>query len=91
MTSSISALLCERKTETHVISPDIDCCLLDTFDVLEKRLIDRKKNEPSEIKERIRKAKIEMKTEADFDTVIINKDLDVAKQELIDKVEKFLK
>ena len=32
-----------------------------------------------------------MKTEADFDTVIINKDLDVAKQELIDKVEKFLK
>ena len=32
-----------------------------------------------------------MKTEADFDIVIINKDLDVAKQELIDKVEKFLK
>ena len=32
-----------------------------------------------------------MKTEADFDAVIINKDLDVAKQELIDKVEKFLK
>ena len=62
-----------------------------SIDVLEKRLIDRKKNDPSEIKERIRKAKIEMKTEADFDTVIINKDLDVAKQELIDKVEKFLK
>ena len=60
-------------------------------DVLEKRLIDRKKNEPSEIKDRIRKAEIEMKTEADFDTVIINKDLDVAKQELIDKVEEFLK
>ena len=32
-----------------------------------------------------------MKTEADFDTVIINEELDVAKQELIDKVEKFLK
>ena len=32
-----------------------------------------------------------MKKEADFDTVIINEDLDVAKQELIDKVEKFLK
>ena len=62
-----------------------------SIDVLKKRLIDRKKNDPSEIKERIRKAEIEMKTEADFDTVIINKDLDVAKQELIDKVEKFLK
>ena len=32
-----------------------------------------------------------MKTEADFDAVIINEELDVAKQELIDKVEKFLK
>ena len=32
-----------------------------------------------------------MKKEADFDIVIINEDLDVAKQELIDKVEKFLK
>ena len=32
-----------------------------------------------------------MKTEADFDTVIINEELDVAIQELIDKVEKFLK
>ena len=62
-----------------------------SIDVLEKRLIDRKKNDPSEIKERVRKAEIEMKKEADFDTVIINEDLDVAKQELIDKVEKFLK
>ena len=32
-----------------------------------------------------------MKKEADFDAVIINEDLDVAKQELIDNVEKFLK
>ena len=32
-----------------------------------------------------------MKKEADFDIVIINEDLDVAKQELIDNVEKFLK
>ena len=62
-----------------------------SVDVLEKRLIDREKNDPIEIKERIRKAEIEMKKEADFDTVIINEDLDVAKQELIDKVEKFLK
>ena len=62
-----------------------------SIDVLEKRLIDRKKNVPSEIKERISKAEIEMKTEADFDIVIINEDLDVAKQELIDKVEEFLK
>ena len=62
-----------------------------SIDVLEKRLIDRKKNDPSEIKERIRKAEIDMKKEADFDTVIINEDLDVAKQDLIDKVEKFLK
>ena len=54
-------------------------------------LIDRKKNDPSEIKERVRKAEIEMKKEADFDTVIINEDLDVAKQELIYKVENFLK
>ena len=62
-----------------------------SIDVLEKRLIDRKKNDPIEIKERIKKAEIEMKTEADFDTVIINEDLDVAKQELMDKVEEFLK
>ena len=48
-------------------------------------------NDPIEIKERVKKAEIEMKTEADFDTVIINEELDVAKQELIDKVEKFLK
>ena len=32
-----------------------------------------------------------MKKEDDFDIVIINEDLDVAKQELIDKVEEFLK
>ena len=32
-----------------------------------------------------------MKKETDFDAVIINEDLDVAKQELIDKVENFLK
>ena len=62
-----------------------------SIDVLEKRLIDRKKNDPGEIKERIRKAEIEIKKEADFDIVIINEDLDVAKQKLIDKVEKFLK
>ena len=62
-----------------------------SIDVLEKRLLDRKKNNPAEIKERVRKAKIELKKETDFDAVIINEDLDVAKQELIDKVEKFLK
>tara|TARA_Y100000768_G_C23954779_1_gene672176 strand:- start:171 stop:734 length:564 start_codon:yes stop_codon:yes gene_type:complete len=62
-----------------------------SVDVLEKRLIDRKKNNPAEIKERVRKAKIELKKETDFDAVIINEDLDVAKQELIDKVEEFLK
>ena len=62
-----------------------------SIDILEKRLIDREKNDPSEIKERVRKAEIEMKKEADFDKVIINEDLDVAKQELIDKVERFLK
>ena len=62
-----------------------------SIDVLEKRLIDRKKNNPAEIKERVRKAKIELKKETDFDAVIINEDLDVAKQELIDKVEEFLK
>ena len=62
-----------------------------SVDVLEKRLIDRKKNDPAEIKERVRKAKIELKKETDFDAVIINEDLDVAKQELIDKVEEFLK
>lgn len=62
-----------------------------SIDVLEKRLIDRKKNDLSEIKERVRKAEIEMKKEDDFDIVIINEDLDVAKQELIDKVEEFLK
>lgn len=61
------------------------------IDILEKRLIDREKNDPSEIKERVGKAEIEMKKEADFDSVIINEDLDVAKQELIDKVERFLK
>ena len=62
-----------------------------SIDILEKRLIDREKNDPSEIKERVGKAEIEMKKEADFDSVIINEDLDVAKQELIDKVERFLK
>jgi len=62
-----------------------------SVDVLEKRLIDRKNNDPAEIKERVRKAKIELKKETDFDAVIINEDLDVAKQELIDKVEEFLK
>ncbi len=62
-----------------------------SIDILEKRLIDREKNDHSEIKERVGKAEIEMKKEADFDSVIINEDLDVAKQELIDKVERFLK
>ena len=62
-----------------------------SIDILEKRLIDREKNDPSEIKERVGKAEIEMKKEADFDSVITNEDLDVAKQELVDKVERFLK
>ena len=53
-----------------------------SVDVLEKRLIDRKKNDPAEIKERVRKAKIELKKETDFDAVIINEDIEKAFKEI---------
>ena len=62
-----------------------------SIDILKKRLTDRNKNSNQEIKERVKKAEIEMKKENEFDTTIINLDLEIAKEELINKVEKFLK
>jgi len=57
---------------------------------LEKRLIKRGTDSPEKIKIRVEKAKIEMKYADFFDVIIINDDLEKAKQEAYSVVSKFL-
>ena len=61
-----------------------------SIEVLETRLINRGKDTKSSLKERLSKAKNEMDMINNFDTSIINDDLDHAKTEIFKTVDFFL-
>jgi len=58
---------------------------------LRRRLIGRATDSPEKIEERVHKASIEMQDQPQFDITIVNNNLDTAKQQLIAKVNAFLK
>ncbi len=62
-----------------------------SLEELEKRLINRKTETPESLKKRIGKAAFELTFSKDFDTVIVNDDLDQAISETINIVHDFLK
>ena len=57
---------------------------------LKKRLSSRNKDSNESIETRIQKAQKEIEKESEFDLSIINDDLDLAKKESLDAVQKFL-
>tara|TARA_B100000780_G_scaffold65419_1_gene42956 strand:+ start:3343 stop:3912 length:570 start_codon:yes stop_codon:yes gene_type:complete len=57
---------------------------------LKKRLVSRDKDSEKSIETRIQKAQIEIEKEPEFDLSIINNNLDLAKKESFDAVQKFL-
>lgn len=57
---------------------------------LEKRLVLRASETPEKIKMRVMKAEAEIKLSSQFDTIIINKNLDAAREEVLNKVSSFL-
>lgn len=61
-----------------------------SFEELENRLISRAKNNKEEINQRINKAKEEMNKKDSFDTILINDDLNKAKNNLSKIVSDFL-
>lgn len=61
-----------------------------SIEELHKRLIGRATDSPEKIQERVTKAAIELLDQPQFDTTIVNDDLNRAKQELIQKVNDFL-
>jgi len=61
-----------------------------SFEELENRLISRAKNNKEEINQRINKAKEEMNKKDSFDTILINDDLNNAKNNLSKIVSDFL-
>jgi guanylate kinase len=61
-----------------------------TIEELENRLIKRATDNPEKIKMRVEKAREEMKLANQFDTVIVNHQLDKAKEEAVKIVTSFL-
>lgn len=61
-----------------------------SFEVLEKRLRNRKTETEEKIQERLAKAHKELKYENQFDTIIVNDDLVKAQQEAYRKVKTFI-
>lgn len=61
-----------------------------SIEELHKRLIGRATDSPEKIQERVAKAATELLDQPQFDTTIVNDDLNRAKQELIQKVNDFL-
>jgi len=57
---------------------------------LRKRLIGRATDSPEKIEERVAKAATELLDQPQFDVTIVNDDLNKAKAQLVEKVEKFL-
>lgn len=58
--------------------------------VLKERLIARNTDEMAQIEQRLAKAEYEMTFSPQFDRILINDDLDVAKQEAVDLIKNFL-
>ncbi|MBR3857900.1 MAG: guanylate kinase [Bacteroidaceae bacterium] len=58
--------------------------------VLRERLIARNTDEMAQIEQRLAKAEYEMTFSPQFDRILINDDLDVAKQEAVDLIKNFL-
>ncbi len=61
-----------------------------SIEEMERRLRDRKTDSEEKIVERIAKAEREMSYAKDFDVILINDDLDKAKQEAFDLVKEFI-
>lgn len=61
-----------------------------SIDELRRRLIGRATDSPDKIKERIGKAAIEMKDAPGFDCIIVNDDLQKAKEEMLKRVNQFI-
>jgi guanylate kinase len=57
---------------------------------LENRLVKRGTDSPDKIKIRVEKAKDELKLAGQFDTIIVNHQLDRAKKEVLETVKSFL-
>jgi guanylate kinase len=62
-----------------------------SIDVLEKRLVGRATDSPEIIQERVSKAAFELTFAQQFDEIIVNDDLETAKQECLNKITAFLK
>ena len=60
-------------------------------DELRKRLVGRATDSQEQIEERLGKAEYEMSFASQFDTIIINDDLDIAKSETLTTIQKFIK
>lgn len=61
-----------------------------SIDALRERLIRRNTDEIGQIEERLAKAEYEMSFSSQFDRILVNDDLDVAKREATDLVRNFL-
>ena len=61
-----------------------------SIEELERRLLSRNTDDAETIKTRIEKAEHEMKFHPEFDTIVINTDLDQAKKDIENLVEDFL-
>ncbi len=61
-----------------------------SIDALRERLIARNTDEMAQIEQRLAKAEYEMTFSSQFDRILVNDDLDVAKQEAVDLINNFL-
>lgn len=64
---------------------------VDRIEELEQRLIDRKTDSPEVIRTRMEKAAYELTFKEKFDEVIVNMDLEKAKKEVSELLDKFMK
>lgn len=62
-----------------------------SLEILKERLISRNTESEDKLKQRIDKAGIEMEKAKEFDTILLNDDLDTAKQKALDVIQDFLK
>ena len=61
-----------------------------SIEVLRERLIRRNTDEMAQIEQRLAKAEYEMTFASQFDRILVNDDLEVAKQEAVDLLNEFL-
>jgi len=62
-----------------------------SYKTLVKRLIERNTESKLTLNHRLEKAKLELKSANDFDIIILNKDLEIAKSQALFLVQQFLK